>query len=302
MQITIMEFFQRLASPFLDTVFEYITMFGEESIFIIAVAFFLWCGSKKHGFAIFSSLFTSLMGMSFLKAIIKAPRPFQVLPEIAGKRVTTATGYSFPSGHTTGAASFYSSLAVTYRKRWLSIISAMAILLVGISRLYLGVHWPIDVFGGLALGITITFVAYNWFSNLYDNPKALHRFSLLVGSISLVLAVVLVFLIELGIVDPIAFTDPMKLLSLATGGYLGFAWEQRYIRYETTGTTSIKLLRFGIGIIVLVAIQALKLVLGSHMAMGFFRYVVTGIWATALYPFLGTKIRLKNVYLFEKNV
>ncbi|MDD3365916.1 MAG: phosphatase PAP2 family protein [Sphaerochaetaceae bacterium] len=300
MQLTIMEFFQKMSSPFLDKVFEIITMFGEETVFILAVAFFLWCASKKHGFVIFSSLFTSLIGMSALKAIIRAPRPFQVVPEIAGKRIATATGYSFPSGHTTGAASFYSALAVTYRKRWLSIISALLILLVAISRLYLGVHWPLDVFAGLALGITVTFVAYRWFDNLYDKPKNLHNFSLLVGSVSLILALLLVFLIELGIADPIGFSDPMKLFSLAAGGYLGFAWDQRNIQYSTEGTTLLKILRLALGLIILVAIQALKLVLGPHSAVAFFRYALTGVWATALYPFIGTKIRIgKTTHLFE---
>jgi len=184
MQLTIMEFFQRMSSPFLDVLVELMTMLGEETIFILAVAFFLWCASKKKGFAIFSTLFASLIGMSVLKALVKAPRPFQVVAQIEGKRIETATGYSFPSGHTTGAASFYSSLAVTYRKRWLSVVCAVLILMVALSRMYLGVHWPLDVFAGLALGITVTFVAYTWFSNLYDKPEALYTFSLVVGAVS----------------------------------------------------------------------------------------------------------------------
>ena len=114
MQVAIMEFFQRMASPGLDTLVELMTMLGEETVFIIAVALFLWLSSKKRGFVVFSSLFTALIGMSVLKAVVKAPRPFQVLQEIEGKRIATATGYSFPSGHTTGAASFYSALAITF--------------------------------------------------------------------------------------------------------------------------------------------------------------------------------------------
>ncbi|PKL20445.1 MAG: phosphoesterase PA-phosphatase [Spirochaetae bacterium HGW-Spirochaetae-4] len=302
MQLTIMEFFQRMSSPFLDVLVELMTMLGEETIFILAVAFFLWCASKKKGFAIFSTLFASLIGMSVLKALVKAPRPFQVVAQIEGKRIETATGYSFPSGHTTGAASFYSSLAVTYRKRWLSVVCAVLILMVALSRMYLGVHWPLDVFAGLALGITVTFVAYTWFSNLYDKPEALYTFSLVVGAVSAAVAILLALLIELDAIDPVGFTDPMKLFSLAGGGYLGFAWEQRHIKYTTDGKTGTKILRFVLGVIVLLVIQALKTILGDHMAVGVFRYGMTGLWATALYPYLGTRIRIgKNSYLFERS-
>ena len=298
MQLAIMEFFQSMSSPALDSAVEYMTMLGEETVFIIAVAMFLWLGSKKRGFAIFSTLFTSLIGMSVLKAVIRAPRPFQVLAEIEGKRLATATGYSFPSGHTTGAASFYSALAFSFRRRWLSIVCAIAIVLVGFSRMYLGVHWPIDVFGGLALGITVTFIGFDWFNRLFDRTEALIRFSLIAGVIAAILAVLQAMLIEVGIADPVGFSDPMKLMSLAGGGYLGFVWDQRHISYRTDGSMPVKLLRFVLGIAIVLVIQLLKGVLPDHAASAVFRYAATGIWVTSLYPFIGTKIHLGAVTLF----
>lgn len=298
MQLAIMEFFQRMSSANLDVVVELMTMLGEETVFIIAVAIFLWLVSKKRGFVIFSTLFTSLIGMSVLKAVIKAPRPFQVIDEIEGKRVATATGYSFPSGHTTGAASFYSALAVSYKRRWISILCSLAILMVGFSRMYLGVHWPIDVFGGLALGITVTFALYGWFSRLYDDTARLIRFSWTAGTVSAVIALLLAILIETQVADPVGFSDPMKLFSLATGGYLGFAWDQRHIRYSTEGTAAIKALRMLAGLVVVIAIQGSKAVLPDHMLSSLVRYVATGLWITALYPLLGTKVKIGTSYLF----
>ena len=55
MQLAIMEFFQRISSPVLDVLVELMTMMGEETVFILAVAWFLWCGSKKRGFPWFRS-------------------------------------------------------------------------------------------------------------------------------------------------------------------------------------------------------------------------------------------------------
>ena len=300
MQVAIMEFFQSLSSPFLDKLVTLITMFGEESVFILAISFFLWCYSKEKGFTLFSSLFTSLLGMGIIKAIVRAPRPFQVLPSVAGKRVQTATGYSFPSGHTTGASSFYSGLALTFKKRWLSITSAVLILIVGLSRLYLGVHWPLDVFGGLALGIGVTFATHFWFKKLYLDEERFNRFSLILGIVAFVVALTTAFLVEGGVADRVAFSDPLKLLILEAGGYLGFLWERRKLNYATTGPIWIKLLRFVLGVVVVVGIQGLKALLGSHLAISFLRYLLIGLWVTALYPLLGTKIKIGSTYLFEK--
>ncbi|NCB02180.1 MAG: phosphatase PAP2 family protein, partial [Spirochaetia bacterium] len=276
MQLSIMEFFQSIASPFLDTLMNLLTMLGEETIFIIVVAYFIWNYSKKKGFAIFSALAFVDIAMGVIKALVKAPRPFQVIEEIKGKRVQTATGYSFPSGHTTGAASFYYSLSYTFKKRIISILSALAIALVAISRMYLGVHWPLDVFAGLALGIGGTALLYPIFDKIYDNKATLISFTMIVGVISSLLAFILVFTIEGGISDPIGYTDVVKLLSLLGGGYIGFSLAEKSLDYKTDGTIVKKIGRFIIGLIILIAIQGLKAVLPDHMIVGFIHYFAIG--------------------------
>jgi len=292
MQLAIMNFFQSIASPILDNFMQIMTMLGEETIFIVVVAYFVWNVSKKRGFAIFSSLAFTMITMGVLKAIVKAPRPFQVLDEIKGQRIETATGYSFPSGHTTGAASFYFSLAYTYKKRAISILCALAIFFVAISRMYLGVHWPIDVFAGLALGIGGTAFLYPIFEKLYDNKERLISVTLIVGLISTVLGVVLVLTIESGMSDAVGYTDVMKLLSLLGGGYVGFSLAQKYLDYKTDGPRNKTITRFIIGLILIIAIQGSKAFLPDHMVVGFLRYFVTGFWITYLYPLIGVKLRL----------
>lgn len=292
MQIAIMEFFQSIASPMLDNFMKIITMLGEETIFIVVVAYFVWNVSKKRGFAIFSSLAFTMVTMGVMKAVIKAPRPFQVLDEIKGKRVETATGYSFPSGHTTGASSFYFSLAYTYKKRAISILCALAIFFVALSRMYLGVHWPIDVFAGLALGIGGTAYLYPKFENLYENKEKLITFTLIAGVISTLVGILFVFTIEGGISDAVGYTDVMKLLSLLGGGYVGFSLAQKYLDYKTDGPRNKTITRFIIGLILIIAIQGAKAVLPDHMAIGFLRYFLTGFWITYLYPLIGVKIKL----------
>lgn len=301
MQTTIILFFHSIATPFLDSIAEFFTFFGEETVFILVIAYILWCGSKKIGFAIYSTLLISLGTMSVLKAIFRAPRPFQVLTEIEGKRLATATGYSFPSGHATGAASFYSSVAVSFKKRWLSIICAILILMVAITRMYLGVHWPLDAVTGLVLGVTVTFIAHEALLRLYDNPTKLVGFAWIIGIVGTVGAIILTFLISAGLADPVGFTDPVKLLSLAGGGYIGFAIDQTKIHYSVTGSRKAKIIRYVVGVVILLVIQGSKVVLPEHLFFSFLRYMVTGFWATGLYPLVGMRIKLgKNETLFSR--
>lgn len=292
MQLSILKFFQSLENPTLNVIGQAITFMGEETIFIIITVLILWCYDKRRGFAIFSSLFVALVTTNVLKAIIRYPRPWMVDPSLGSQRLQTATGYSFPSGHSTGSASYYSGLSITMGKRWLSIVSALLILLVGISRLYLRVHWPLDVFAGWMIGITATFVLLKALLRLWDNKSLLSKLSIAVGIISLVAALVFAFLISGDLADETAFSDLMKLLALAGGGYLGFAYEQKKINYDEDGALGIKVVRFVIGLVGIFAIQGSKALLPAHLVFSVLRYTLTGLWAIALYPLIGTKIRL----------
>ncbi len=292
MQLAIMQFFHSLSSPFLDTLVAMMTMLGEETVFILFITFLVWNSSKKRGFAIFSSLALSLLAMGFLKALIRAPRPFQVIEEIEGKRLETATGYSFPSGHTTGAAAFYSAVSMTYRKRIISILCALAILLVGLSRMYLGVHWPIDVFAGLALGITGSTLLMPIFEGMWDDRKRVLKFTLTVGSAATFLAILLNILLEGGIADEVGYTDVMKLLILTGSGYLGFHLSEKHFPYSTSGNKGKKWLRYLLGVIILIAIQGAKAVLPDTATVALLRYLLTGLWITFLFPVIGVKLGL----------
>ncbi len=299
-QIAIMEFFQKLASPALDVIANFCSLLGEAGLIIAIAVAILWCVDKRKGFAICSTLLTALVATNTIKAIVRAPRPFQVLPQVAGKRLSTATGYSFPSGHTTGASSFYTSLAMATGKRWFSIICALIILFVATSRMYLGVHWPIDVVGGLILGCTVSLCTYKAFGKLYDNDRASKLYSVIVGSVATAAGIVFVILLQWCNADPVAFTDLMKMCALAGGGYLGFALERKYVHYSVAGSTGKRVVRYLVGIIILLLIMGAKAILPPWVAFGFLRYWLAGFWATGLFPLLGTVIKVRGNSLFER--
>lgn len=298
MQQSILGFFQRIANPALDIIANTSSLLGESGFIIAIAAAILWCVNKRKGFAICSTLLTSLVAMNVLKAIVQAPRPFHVLPEIEGKRLSTATGYSFPSGHTTTAASFYSSCAFAANHRAISIACALAILLVGLSRMYLGVHWPVDVAGGLLLGVTISIATFSAFERLYDNDTAVIRYSLIVGGLSTVAGLSIAAVLSMEAGNPVALSDLMKTLALAGGGYLGFALERRFVRYTVEGTIGRRIARYVVGIVILMMIMLAKSFLPDLATFGFLRYFLSGLWAIGLYPLIGSKIKIKGVALF----
>lgn len=293
MQKEILMFFISISNPFLDLIANIASSLGEEAIIIVLLGWILYGVDKKKGFAICGSILSATITMGILKAIIKAPRPFQVLKEIKGKRLTTATGYSFPSGHASVSSSMYSAIAIAFKKKTLSIICAIAIVLVALSRMYLGVHWPIDVFGGITIGITLSFILYSYFYKIANDKDKKEKVSLNMATIFLIISSLMCLLLVLNIIDRVGYTDLLKTIALASGSYFGFYFESKYINYSIEGKTIIKVIR----LIILVALSLLiiggiKAIFGEtyYIIGSFIRYNLVGIFLTYLFPLFFKKL------------
>ena len=289
-----MLFFLNIANPTLDFLANIASAVGEQTFVIAVILYIFYNYDKKKGFGLFTSVLFAVLGMGILKAIVRAPRPFQVLESIGGKRLETATGYSFPSGHTTTGSAFYTALALTFKKRSVSIFCAVMMVLVGLSRLYLGVHWPIDVFAGLLLGVTVSFVVSRYLNALYDDKKKRIRLSMWIGSLSLVAGAITAILLNLSLIDEVAFTDLMKVFALGGGGYLGFVLESKKVGFIVEEKRSKQILRYLLGLIGILVFMGAKAVIPESLyALGaFLRYTMVGLWATGLYPLIGKNLRL----------
>lgn len=294
MQESIMLFFLNIANPILDFLANIASAVGEQTFVIAVILYIFYNYDKKKGFGLFTSVLFAVLGMGILKALVRAPRPFQVLESIDGKRLETATGYSFPSGHTTTGAAFYTALALTFKKRPVSILCAVMMALVGLSRLYLGVHWPIDVFAGLLLGVVISFTVSRYLNALYDDKNKRIRLSLWIGSLSFVAGAITAILLNTGTIDEVAFTDLMKVFALGGGGYLGFALENKKVNFTVEEKRSKQIVRYVIGLVGILLFMGAKVIIPESLyAVGsFVRYTLVGLWATGLYPLIGKNLRL----------
>ena len=145
-----------LISDFATPIAKFITNFGG-AIFLITLTVILviLIKNKKIGLSIFSNLVIITVLNQLLKRILQRPRPTEF-------RIIEETGYSFPSGHSMVSMSFYGYLIYLIYKyvenryvKWISIVLlSILICAIGVSRIYLGVHYTSDVLGGFLVSIS----------------------------------------------------------------------------------------------------------------------------------------------------
>ena len=275
-ELNIIRAIQSIANPFLDGLFQFITMFGEEAILIPLIAVIYWSFNKKMGEYIAYASLTSVLVNGAIKDIFKAKRPIGE-PGIRSLRVETATGYSFPSGHTQGTASFWSAIAIYLKKSYMYGISGLIIVLVAISRLYLGVHYPKDVLFGAIFGILTSFITYKLF-NKVNNKIALYFITFIIFIPALLYA---------------HSADFIKGMGTFLGFALGIYVEKKYVNFSVEGKSINKILRVVIGLAILILLKVgLKAVFPNKLVFHFLRYFIIVFFGIGLYPAIFKKLKL----------
>lgn len=290
-----MLFFQRIHNPVFSVMANLISSFGEENLIILLLVTIYWCFNKKKGFITFSSLLLSLLSMQTLKAIFRAPRPFQVYPDlIEADRVKTATGYSFPSGHSTAASSFYSSIAKLYKNKAVRVLCIILIVAVPLSRLYLGVHWPVDVITGTLIGLGITLLLTNALSRLYEDRNLMKKIYLPLGIMCLIISLFIATVLHRGKADVIAFSDLMKILAVFSTASIGAVIEMSSTDFRPASGAKKRILSFITGILLIILVQLSDLLIPEslYFLWAFVRYSLIGLLATCIIPMLLIKLNL----------
>lgn len=156
----IYNFVSSFVSPGVTKVFRFITRFGSvEVIFPLCILIFMLMKDKKKIILSIVNILGAVCLNQVLKFIIERPRPAVV-------RLAEASGFSFPSGHSMCSLAFYGFLLYLlirsnggfHFKLFGSIIICALIILIGVSRIYLGVHYSSDVIAGFALALAYLIV------------------------------------------------------------------------------------------------------------------------------------------------
>ena len=295
-QLDILMYLQSIRNELLTGIFTFFTICTEVPVITVLTAMLYWCINKKAGQRILFALAGSLNINAAVKNIVKMPRPIGTKGLIS-LRTQTATGYSFPSGHTQTATTFWTSMITQFKNIWIYIIGILMILGAGISRLYLAVHWPMDVIVGWILGIILSILFIKLFDYI-DNSK---NYYILV-IIMLIFGVCTYF---------VGGEDFYKLFGLYSGFALGYMVEDTYISFSTENKqrknifskstskiegTKGKILRFIIGIISLLIVYLIFKNIENTFMIGqneeiinifkYLKYTIIVYWGVAIAPAL----------------
>jgi membrane-associated phospholipid phosphatase len=299
-------------SPALDGFMEAASFLGRIEFFLVLIPFIYWTVDRRIGVRTLLILIYADFVTASFKLFLHQPRPYW----LGGvKELSTEVNYALPSSHASSSASVGGYFITRSKENWLRILIGAIILLIGISRLYLGVHYPHDVLFGWLVGFAVLWGITKWNERVSDwlKSKSL-AFQIGLGFIDSILIFLIGLLIRFtisGTPDPASYSsfsaDARSVTHFFTlGGALfgtttGYALMRQYARFGATGTWGIRLVRYAVGIIGLLALfYGLDTLFASiapdetglGYALRYIRYSIATLWATFLAPWLFLKLKL----------
>ncbi len=175
-EFSFLDFLDIIRCNFLDSVFVFITHLGDKGYIWIAMAALLLIFKKTRKIGVcvaIALIFGVLVGNAALKPLIARTRPFDARQGIE-LLINAPKDYSFPSGHT--LSSFAGAGVVFWFNKKYAIPCFVLAFLIAFSRLYLYVHYPTDVLGGVVIGLILSYAAYRItqyiFARFFENKEA----------------------------------------------------------------------------------------------------------------------------------
>ena len=288
-------FLQSIRNPFFDWFFALITHLGEETFFLVIAIAFFWCINKREGYFI---LLTGLVGTivnQVAKLFFRVPRPWVLDPEfnIVESARAEATGYSFPSGHTQNIAGTYGAIAAHQPKKWKSVLCVTVIVLVAFSRMYLGVHTPLDVIVSLLVALGLILLL----RPVFASEENMNKYMPIVVIASVVLSIgFLAYVLAISgdsTLDPHNFQSGMKnactLLGCTAGLVLVYFLDSKVINFKTEGRWYAQIIKLALGLLGVLAIKSglsspLTALFGNEYIARAVRYFLIVAFAGAVWP------------------
>lgn len=293
--------FRDLSHHIFDNFFLTITLFGQIFIPMSIICLIYWCINKKTGFYVLSTYLYGFLVNIFLKTTACIYRPWLLDSRVKPltQAIAGATGYSFPSGHTSEVVTGFGSIAKSFWKnKVLRYLCFIIIFFVMLSRNYLGVHTPQDVIVSFLIGVCLIF-ANEKLLKWVDDGKNRDFILISVVTISCILLTLYVtyksypihYLNGKVLYDPSFIkTDIFIKTGFILGAFYGWCIEKRFVNFSAEiGSIANKIVRFIVGIVIFYTLFYLAnnifvLYLGEKLGY-FIGYFSAGLFMTLIYPF-----------------
>lgn len=281
---------QQFASPGLDAFFLAVTRLGNEGFYLVFLPLVYWNLDRPFGFRLTILFLVSMFTNFVLKDTLQLPRPSG--PGIRVPEGAAATGYGFPSGHAQGNTTIWAAIALRYRSPWLTVMACVIVGLVSLSRVYLGVHYPADVLGGIAIGLLVTVLFFRIADACGKWPIPVPAKAVL--SFALPFLGVLIY----------RANDAYRIAGVASGFAVGYVLYQRFLggsRREGAGLPSrpgfafrLAVIRSAIGLGVAIGVRLLTSPYFPEGLPQMVRFWVIGLWVSFLAPWVFLRLGLER--------
>lgn len=285
-------FLENFRGSVTNKVMQFITYFGQDILIIVAICVLYWCIDKEFAYIVGFNYFISGLLVQTLKITFRIPRPWSLDSNFKAvdSAISGATGYSFPSGHTQGATSFFFSLALRLKRKALKILCVLAFLLVGLSRMFLGVHTPKDVLTAMGVSIIVAALLWRFRKPLLDKKNTL-PVAIALMLIALVVLIYAVILINRSVVDFDNGLDAVKASGAGIGFSLGFVLERKTLNFSVKCrhiySQIIKLILGLAG--AFLSKELFSVVFGDTVLGAALEYFFLVLWVLYLYPLIFQK-------------
>lgn len=285
---------ENLRMPVLNECMLLITRLGEETAFLVAAILVFWCVDKHKGYYVMTVGFLGTMLNQFLKLTFRVPRPWVLDPEftILEQAREAATGFSFPSGHSTNAVGTFGALAVCSEKPWVRRLCIAVCILVPLSRMYLGVHTPWDVLCGALTALVLVRILNPMSRGVSSGTmKDLMGFMLVCAVCLLLYSRYYPFAMEESELHNLesGVKNSYTMLGCIVGLMIAYPLEQKYVNFETKAVWWAQMLKAVLGLGLVLAVKSglkapLDMLFGGHMAARAVRYGLVVITAGVIWP------------------
>lgn len=268
-------YLQSYRTVLLDRFFLLITFLGNEEFYLFLFLVVYLSVNKRWGRGLAYIFLISTYINLLIKDMIALPRPYNSRFAILRRE----TSYSFPSGHAQVPLSTYGFLGLRVNKWSVWLVFIPLILMIGLSRIYIGVHYPHDLLGGWLIGLFILIIWEGTQHSRYNFPP--------------IFAFILAIFLPIFLLLLFYSRESLKTMATLMGVSLGFQLEEALVDFEVDGLLLQKIVRILVALPIIVLVwYGLKIILPDLLIFVFIRYLVLGLAISFFIPSLLSRLKL----------